>query len=174
MRGLSLHLFESIAMIVVVMGVSGSGKTTVGKLLAESLQWNFRDADDFHPPENVEKMSRGIPLEDSDRLPWLLTLQSAIDEWLREGKNTVLACSALKDSYRQMLQRDRDRVKLVYLKGSFDLISQRLNQRQQHYMKVDLLKSQFDALEEPQESILIDISQPPEAIAQLIKTSLRI
>ncbi len=159
-------------MIVVVMGVSGSGKTTVGKLLAESLQWDFRDADDFHPPENIEKMSRGIPLDDGDRLPWLLTLQSAIDEWLRDGKNTVLACSALKDSYRQVLQRDRDRVKLVYLKGSFDLISQRLNQRQQHYMKVDLLKTQLDALEEPQESIWIDISQPPEAIAQTIIANL--
>lgn len=155
-------------MIILVMGVSGSGKTTVGELLGKSLQWDFRDADDFHPQANIEKMSRGIPLDDADRMPWLLELQGAIDKWLQQDKNVVLACSVLKDSYRQLLLRDKKRMRLVYIKGSLELISERLKQRQNHYMKVELLKSQFDTLEEPQEAIYVDAKELPEAIAQTI------
>ncbi len=161
-------------MIILVIGVSGSGKTTVGELLAKSLHWDFSDADQFHPKANIEKMSHGIPLDDADRIPWLQAMQSAIDQWLREDKNTVLACSALKAAYRQMLLRDKERVRLVYLKGSFKQIQQRLRHRPHHYMKVDLLQSQFDILEEPREGIIVDISQSPEAIVQEIRTSIEL
>jgi gluconokinase len=159
-------------MIVMVMGVSGSGKTTVGKLLAQSLNWDFSDADDFHPPGNIEKMSRGIPLEDADRLPWLLHLQGTIDRWLLENKNVVLACSALKASYREMLFRDKQRMKIVDLKGDFELFAARLKTRENHYMKVDLLSSQFATLEEPENAIIIDASQPLEGMVRQIKNHL--
>jgi gluconokinase len=155
-------------MIVIVMGVSGSGKTTVGELLARDLNWDFGDADDFHPAPNIEKMSLGIPLNDADRIPWLLKLQSAIADWLQAKKNVVLACSALKATYRDLLCGDLVQIKLVYLKGNFELISQRMKQRQNHYMKTDLLSSQFDTLEEPQDAIVIDILQPPEVIVEQI------
>ena len=151
-------------MIVIVMGVSGSGKTTVGKLLAQSLNCDFSDADDFHPPANIEKMSLGIPLEDADRLPWLLQLQTTIDRWLLENKNVVLACSALKVSYREMLCRKEQRIKIVYLKGDFELFAARLKNRENHYMKADLLSSQLDTLEEPEDAIIVDASQPLELI----------
>jgi gluconokinase len=161
------------------MGVSGSGKTTIGKMLAETLQWQFSDADDFHPAANIEKMSRGVPLSDADRLPWLQLLQGAIEQWLSQGINVVLACSALKSEYRQWLQPSNqlqltDQIKWVYLKGSSELIQQRLNQRQGHYMKANLLKSQFDTLEEPDNALQIEIGQPPEAIVQAIKTDFKI
>ena len=159
-------------MITIVMGVSGSGKTTVGKLLAQSLNWDFSDADDFHPSANIEKMSRGIPLEDADRLPWLLQLQAAIDRWLLENKNVVLACSALKASYREILCRDPQRMKIVYLKGSFQLLSARITSRENHYMKADLLLSQLNTLEEPENAIIIDASQPLELIVRQIKNHL--
>ncbi|WP_366517253.1 gluconokinase [Microcoleus sp. PH2017_18_LLB_O_A] len=155
-----------------VMGVSGSGKTTVGKLLAESLNWDFSDADDFHPPGNIEKMSRGIPLEDADRLPWLLHLQGTIDRWLLENKNVVLACSGLKASYREMLFRDKQQMKIVYLKGDFELFAARLKTRENHYMKVDLLSSQFATLEEPENAIIIDASQQLELMVRQIKNDL--
>jgi gluconokinase len=161
-------------MIVILMGVSGCGKTTVGKLLARSLNWDFRDADNFHPSINIEKMSRGIPLEDVDRIPWLLKLQSTIADWLQAKKNVVLACSALKATYRDLLISDRTQVKLAYLKGDFELISQRLQQRQNHYMKTDLLSSQFDTLEEPQDAIIIDVSESPEVIVEQISSHLEI
>ncbi|MBV9387149.1 MAG: gluconokinase [Chroococcidiopsidaceae cyanobacterium CP_BM_ER_R8_30] len=161
-------------MIILVIGVSGSGKTTVGELLAQSLGWEFRDADEFHPKANIEKMSHGIPLNDADRMPWLQAMQSAIDRCLQEEQNMVLTCSALKEAYRQMLLRDKERVRLVYLKGSFELIKQRLEHRPHHYMKVDMLQSQFDTLEEPQEALTVDITQPPEAIVQQIRASLGI
>ncbi|NJK67781.1 MAG: gluconokinase [Microcoleus sp. CSU_2_2] len=161
-------------MIVIVMGVSGSGKTTVGKLLAASLNWDFADADDFHPANNIEKMSLGIPLDEVDRIPWLLKLQSTIADWLQAKKNVVLACSGLKATYRDLLMRDRTQVKLVYLKGDFELISQRMKQRQNHYMKTDLLSSQFDTLEEPQDAIVIDVSEPPEVIVAQIRSHVEI
>ena len=155
-------------MIVIMMGVSGSGKTTVGKLLAQSLNWDFSDADDFHPSANIEKMSRGIALEDADRLPWLLHLQATIDRWLLENKNVVLACSALKVSYREMLCRDQQPMKIVYLKASFQLLAARLKTRENHYVKADLLSSQLDTLEEPEDAIMIDASQPLESIVRQI------
>ncbi|AVH73669.1 gluconokinase [Nostoc sp. 'Lobaria pulmonaria (5183) cyanobiont'] len=169
-------------MIILVMGVSGSGKTTIGKLLADSLEWKFNDADTFHSPENVEKMRRGIPLSEDDRMPWLQDLQTAIKHWLQEKKNVVLACSALKDSYRQFLVLDSDgsanakgdRIKLVYLKGSYELIQMRLQERSNHYMSEKLLDSQFYTLEEPVDTLCMDIEQPPDKIVQNIRTALEI
>lgn len=159
-------------MIVIVMGVSGSGKTTVGKLLATSLNWDFSDADDFHSAANIAKMSLGMALDDADRMPWLLELQSAIADWLQVKKNVVLACSALKATYRDLLWVDRMQIKLVYLKGDFELISQRLQQRSNHYMKANLLSSQFDTLEEPQNAMIVDAAQPPEVILEQIRSHL--
>ncbi|MCC5622941.1 gluconokinase [Nostoc sp. CHAB 5715] len=169
-------------MIIILMGVSGSGKTTIGKLLAESLQWEFSDADAFHSLENVEKMRQGIPLSEADRMPWLQDLQTAIKHWLQENKNVVLACSALKDSYRQFLVLDSDgsanakgeRIKLVYLKGSYELIQMRLQERSNHYMSEKLLNSQFYTLEEPLHTISMDVAQPPQVIVQNIRTALEI
>lgn len=155
-------------MIVLLMGVSGSGKTTVGKLLANHLGWNFEDADEFHSPANIEKMSQGIPLTDEDRAPWLATLASAIRDWLSGSENVILACSALKQKYRDQLLIDRQ-VKLVYLRGSFELILSRLQQRGSHYMKAEMLRSQFEALEEPQNAIMVDIISPPADIAHEIE-----
>ncbi|MUG95520.1 AAA family ATPase [Scytonema sp. UIC 10036] len=161
-------------MIIILMGVSGVGKTTIGKLLAESLQWEFSDADNFHSIENIEKMRGGIPLSDAERKPWLQDLQAAIKHWLQENKNVVLACSALKDSYREYLVLDSDRTKLVYLKGSYQLIQQRLHERQNHYMSEKLLSSQFETLEEPSDAIYIDVAEPPQVIVQNIRMVLGI
>ncbi|MHC5859849.1 gluconokinase [Nostoc sp.] len=169
-------------MIIIVMGVSGSGKTTIGKLLADSLEWEFSDADTFHSPENIEKMRCGIPLSEADRMPWLQDLQTAIKHWLQENKNVVLACSALKDSYRQFLVLDSDRtantkgdrIKLVYLKGSYELIQMRLQERSNHYMSEKLLNSQFYTLEEPLDALCIDVAQPPQIIVQNIRAALEI
>ncbi len=161
-------------MIILIMGVSGSGKTTIGNLLATSLGWEFRDADDFHSAENVEKMQHGIPLTEADRTPWLNDLQSAIKRWMHENRNVVLACSALKNSYRQSLLIDHDRVKLVYLKGSYSLIQTRLQERSSHYMPAQLLNSQFDTLEEPLDALIVGIEQSPETILQTIQSALRI
>lgn len=156
------------------MGVSGSGKTTIGQLLAETLHWQFSDADSFHSPENIEKMRHGIPLNDLDRMPWLLAMQEAMKKWLAENQNVVLACSALKASYRQYLLIGNEGVKLVYLKGTFELIRHRLQERHHHFMSEKLLKSQFDTLEEPSEAISIDISQSQAQIVQNIRTALGI
>jgi gluconokinase len=161
-------------MIILIIGVSGSGKTTTGKLLADSLHWEFRDADAFHSPANIEKMRRGIPLSDADRKPWLEDLQTAIALWLRENKNVVLACSALKASYRQFLLLDSERIKLVYLKGSFELIQKRLQERHNHFMSEKLLNSQFEALEEPSDAISVDVSESPEEIVRRIRVLLGI
>ncbi len=159
-------------MIILVMGVSGSGKTTIGQLLAKSLNWEFCDADALHPAANIEKMRRGIPLDDADRKPWLQQLQQAIAQWLQEDKNIVLACSALKATYRQVLLQDQERMRLVYLHGDFKLIQARLRSRSHHYMPSDLLQSQLATLEEPSEAMYFDVSQPPEVIVEEIKTKL--
>jgi gluconokinase len=156
-------------MVILIMGVSGSGKTTIGKVLASELHWKFQDADDFHSPANIEKMRQGIPLSDDDRHIWLQALRQAIDQALQTNTNLILACSALKTAYRQRLGKQSDRVKFVYLQGSFELIEQRLKQRQGHYMKDNLLRSQFDDLEEPDDAIKVEIDQSPSAIAQEIK-----
>jgi gluconokinase len=155
------------------MGVSGSGKTTIGSLLAATLHWQFQDADSFHPAANIAKMRCGMPLSDADRLPWLLAMQQAIAEWQQAGIHTILACSALKAEYRQRLSQS-SQVKQVYLKGSFALVQQRLQQRQGHYMKANLLQSQFNILEEPTDALVIDIDQPPEAIVVEIRRSLNV
>lgn len=159
-------------MIILVMGVSGSGKTTIGQMLAKSLHWEFFDADALHPPANIEKMRRGIPLDDADRKPWLQTLAKVIAQWLQEDKNVVLACSALKGAYRQILLQDKKRMKIIYLQGDAKLIQERLRSRLDHYMPPELLQSQLEALEEPFEAIYVDVSQPPEVIVQAIKTKL--
>uniref|UniRef100_A0A8J7DJL9 Gluconokinase n=1 Tax=Desmonostoc muscorum LEGE 12446 TaxID=1828758 RepID=A0A8J7DJL9_DESMC len=161
-------------MIIIMMGVSGAGKTTIGKLLADSLNWEFSDADAFHSLENVEKMRCGIPLTEADRTPWIQDLQAAIKNWLQENKNMVLACSALKESYRQFLVVDSERIKLVYLKGSYELIQQRLQERHNHYMSEKLLNSQFNTLEEPSDTLYIDVIETPQVIVQDIRTALGI
>jgi gluconokinase len=152
----------------IVMGVSGSGKTSVGKALAKHLRWDFYDADDFHPSENVAKMANGIPLDDSDRAPWLAALHDLISFSLKQNKSGVLACSALKERYRQQLMNGHDGVQLVYLKGSYDLIWSRMETRTDHYMKPHMLHSQFEALEEPSNALTVDISLSVEEILQFV------
>jgi len=158
-------------MVVILMGVTGSGKTTVGKLLASDLGWGYFDADDFHPPANVEKMKIGVPLNDADRTPWLETLRNLIRSCLDQTENAVLACSALKESYRGFLLIDES-VKLIHLKGDYGLIQERLNKRRGHYMNPKLLDSQFDTLEEPGGDVEIDFSSSPEEIVKIIKRRL--
>lgn len=150
------------------MGVSGSGKTTIGSLLAKELNIKFYDADDFHSESNKEKMSKGIALTDKDRASWLSALQNLMQT---EKASFVLACSALKETYRDILNI-HEQVKFVYLKGSFEQIEQRLSERENHYMPVTLLQSQFDALEEPKDVLTIDISNTPETIIQIIRKGL--
>lgn len=161
-------------MVILIMGVSGSGKTTIGAGLALNLNWEFKDADDFHPSANIEKMRQGIPLNDDDRRPWLQALRQIIDEALQSNVNLIFACSALKAAYRQVLGEPSDQVKFVYLKGSFELIEQRLKLRQGHYMKANLLRTQFDSLEESNNAIVVEINQPPAAIVQQIKNRLHL
>jgi len=152
----------------IVMGVSGCGKTSVGKSLADSLGWDFYDADDFHPPENVAKMAGGTPLDDSDRAPWLASLHDMISSKLTADAPGVLACSALKERYRRQLMDGNHDVQIIYLKGSYDLIWSRMEERTDHYMKPHMLKSQFKALEEPSNALTIDISMPVDEIVQEI------
>lgn len=150
------------------MGVSGSGKTTIGKELASELGWAFYDADDFHPAENVAKMSLGIPLDDSDREPWLKTLREIVVAGLNRKEGGVLACSALKASYRDQLLID-DRVSLIYLRGDPALIEERLRNRSGHFMKPGMLDSQLAALEEPECGFRVDIVLPTGEIVRKIR-----
>src|ERR1700733_7304286 len=147
-------------MIAIVMGVTGSGKTTVGRLLAEQLGWEFADADDFHPQANVEKMERGIPLNDEDRAPWLERLRVQITSWIANGRNAVLACSALKRTYRQELSVGPE-VRFVYLKGRPELIAQRLQLRRGHFADEKILAGQVAGLEEPGAGVALGPSPPP-------------
>jgi gluconokinase len=151
-------------MIVVVMGVSGSGKTTIGRLLAARLGCEFIDGDDFHPPDNVAKMSSGVPLSDEDRRPWLELLNGK----LRERDKAVLACSALKESYRAVLSRGLPGRRFVHLQGDIELIRARLAERRHRYMPASLLESQFAALEAPENAIHIDVAHPPEQCVDAI------
>jgi gluconokinase len=153
--------------IVVVMGVSGSGKSTIGALLAERLGWEFLDADEYHPPQNVAKMAAGTPLEDADRWPWLERLNAE----LRQRSNAVLACSALKESYRQTLCRDLG-CRIVHLRGTFDLLRSRLQTRKHRYMPASLLESQFAALEPPAGAIDIDVARPVDECVAAIRAQL--
>lgn len=152
------------------MGVSGSGKTTIGSLLAKELNWKFYDADDFHSESNKEKMSKEIALTDEDRANWLSALQNLMQS---EKESFVLACSALKESYRLLLKIN-EQVQFVYLKGSFEEIQTRLSKRKNHYMPVTLLQSQFDALQEPQDALIIDISQTPQEMIRTIRKGLNL
>ena len=160
-------------MIIIMMGVSGSGKSTVGRLLANDLRWDFYDGDDFHSPENKAKMAMGIALTDEDREPWLNSIRELILDCSQKGKDAVIACSALKESYRSILQVDNF-VKFVYLKGSFDQIRQRLNDRKNHFMSSDLLADQFATLEEPKNALQVDTTLQPEQIIGLIRAGLDI
>jgi gluconokinase len=155
-------------MILILMGVVGAGKTSVGRLLAERLQWKFADADDFHPPANIEKIRHGISLNDDDRRPWLRLLRDNIANWSAAGVGVVLACSALKERYRQELTTGPD-VQFVYLKGSADLSARRLRLRQGHFADGQILASQLADLEEPQMAITVDIDKPLEQIVTEIR-----
>jgi gluconokinase len=157
-------------MIVVLMGVSGSGKTTIGRILAGKLGWAFVDADDFHPAANVQKMHRGEPLTDEDRRPWLAALRQHIDDACERNENLVLACSALKHAYQDYLREDEPGcVRYVYLEGSEELIRTRLAQRHGHFMPSSLLHSQFETLEPPSDALRIDVTPTPEEIAEQIR-----
>ena len=169
-RGVS-HM-KSNAMVAIVMGVTGAGKTTVGRALARSLGWEFHDGDELHSEENKRKMHRGIALDDADRAPWLSALRKLIETMLSDGRDGVVACSALKQSYRDELVVEPDAVKVVYLKGAKSVIEQRLRNRTGHFMNPDLLQSQFDTLEEPRDAIVIDAAAAPEAIVDEIKLRL--
>jgi gluconokinase len=158
-------------MIVIVMGVVGAGKTTIGRLLAEQLRWNFADADDYHPAANVEKIRRGIALDDDDRRPWLERLRAAITQWIAEGRNVVLACSALKRSYRQELDVGSE-VRFVYLKGDASLIAKRLRAREGHFAGEQILASQFADLEEPEGAVIAEIDATPQQIVSGIRERL--
>ena len=155
-------------MIVIVMGVSGCGKSTVGELLAKRLGCPFLDADEFHPPENVAKMAAGTPLTDADRQPWL----ESLNRKLRDGQKTVLACSALKETYRRTLSRNLADCRFVHLRGSIELIRARLAERKHRYMPASLLESQFATLEPPAGGIDVDIAQTPERCVEEILAAL--
>ncbi len=159
-------------MIVVLMGVSGAGKTTIGELLSERLGWPLLDADDFHPPANIEKMRSGIPLTDNDRWPWLDRLNGLLRERDSNGQSVLLACSALKQKYRDRLAAGCSNLRWVHLKGSFELIESRMTARKGHYMKAGLLESQFATLEEPIDAITVDVGAAPEAIADTVEVAL--
>jgi carbohydrate kinase (thermoresistant glucokinase family) len=154
--------------IAIVMGVSGSGKTTVSALLAAALGCQFQEGDDLHPRENIEKMHGGTPLADADRLPWLHVIAEEIDGWRARGESGVLTCSALKRSYRDIIIGDRPDVTLVYLKGSYDLIRRRMASRHEHFMPIGLLDGQFASLQEPtpdEHAITVDVGGRPTEIA---------
>lgn len=161
-------------MVLILMGPMGCGKTTIGKMLAEKLGWPFYDADDFHPKENLEKMQTGIALTDEDRKLWLEKLRANIQRWLKHGQSTILACSALKQAYRDILGVNQSTVRTVYLKGSYELLRKRLEERQHPYMDKNLLRSQLDTLEEPKDGLTVDISATPEIIVGTIIKSLKL
>jgi len=149
--------------VVIIMGTTGAGKTTMGTMLAAQLNWQFADADGFHPPANIEKMSHGIPLNDADRAPWLAAMRKAILEWIAVGKNVILACSALKRAYREELRPSLE-VKIVYLKGSYALFAERIRRRHGHFAGEGILAGQFADLEEPVDAIMVDAAKSPEEI----------
>lgn len=161
-------------MVVILFGVSGAGKTVIGRLLAQELRWQFYDADDFHSRHNIEKMHSGRPLTDDDRLPWLNSLRDLIEHCLRSGENAVLACSALKKRYRVRIRAGGE-VRFAYLQAEYPLIADRLRHRTGHFMDPKLLKSQFDALEQPdpdENVIVVQARLTPEEIVAALKSNL--
>ena len=169
MRTLNTH-----PIVIVLMGVSGSGKSTVGTALADILGWQFYEGDDFHSESNVKKMAQGIPLTDEDREPWLANLHDLIAEQIALEKPAIIACSALKQNYRDQLLEDNEGTMIVYLRGDYELIDQRMQKRQKHYMKADMLQSQFDALEEPENAIVVSIEVGIDKIVDEIITTLNV
>ncbi len=159
-------------MIVLVMGVSGVGKTTVGAALAGDLGWRYLDADDYHPPENVAKMAAGIPLEDADRWPWLALINEELLRAQAKGASAVLSCSALKHAYREKLRSGLRQFRIAYLHGEFGLIRERAERREHRYMPAALLESQFAVLEPPIDAIAIDVRRPPEDCVRAIREAL--
>ena len=155
-------------MIVILMGVSGAGKTTIGQILSEKLGWPLFDADEFHSAASIEKMRNGIPLDDADRWPWLDRMNAMLREREARGESVLLACSALKQAYRDRLSKGIAEIRWIYLKGRFELIRERLEARKGHYMKAGLLESQFAALEEPEDALSVDIDDSPNSIADSI------
>lgn len=158
--------------IVLVMGVSGSGKTTIGRMLADQLHWAYFEADDFHSAANKTKMKHGIPLDDVDRAPWLAAIRQRIDECVAHQQSAVFTCSALKESYRHILMDRVPSISLIYLAGNPATLLARLRGRAGHYMKADMLQSQLAALEVPHDALTLDIMQPPEAIVAKIRDNL--
>ena len=161
---------------MIAIGVSGAGKTTIGKLLAQELGWPFYEADDFHSQANIDKLHRGIPLTDADRWPWLESLRQLIKRSLETGDNAVLACSALKRAYRERLHVS-DEVKFVFLRGDYALIEKQLRRRHGHFMNTELLRSQFADLEEPkpdEDMVTIELGRTPQELVEEIKTKLRL
>jgi gluconokinase len=158
--------------VIILMGVAGAGKTTIGRRLAAALGWEFLDGDDFHPPANVAKMARGEPLSDADRASWLDRLHDLIAGRLASGKPAVLAASALKRTYRQRLLAGHPGVSIVYLHAGYDQLYHRLTRRRDHYMPPALLQSQFDTLEPPRRALAVDATQSPDAIVRHIRTAL--
>jgi gluconokinase len=162
------------SVIILIMGVAGSGKTTIGRLLAQQLQWPYFEADDFHPAVNKEKMGRGIPLDDDDRAPWLAAIRQAIDECVAKDRSAVFSCSALKQKYRRQLADGRAEIRLVFLTGSRELLRARLDGRAAHYMKPGMLDSQLAILEPPVDAITLDVGQPPEELVSRIRRQLAV
>jgi gluconokinase len=153
------------------MGVTGVGKTTIGELLASQLGWHFADADQFHPKSNVEKMSRGVALTDADRAPWLSAMRSAIQQWISQNRSAVLACSALKQAYRDELKVGPE-VRFVYLRGTYDVVAEQLRMRHGHFATETILADQFATLEEPKDAIVIDVGRDPESMVAQIRAQL--
>jgi carbohydrate kinase (thermoresistant glucokinase family) len=160
-------------MIIIIMGVAGSGKTTIGALLAKELGWTFYDADDFHSESNRAKMSQGIALMDEDRTDWLISLRGLITQSIQQNKPAILACSALKNSYRNILEVD-EQVKFVYLQGTYEQIKMRLCNRIGHFMSAGMLDSQFQTLEEPENALAVDIKNTPQDILAIIRKGLNL
>jgi gluconokinase len=158
-------------MIVLVMGTTGAGKTTIGKLLAGQLHWTFLDADDFHPSANIEKMTKGIPLDDADRAPWLAAMHEELVRQNAAGKNCVLACSALKQQYRDAIGAGLE-MKIVYLKGTYEMMRAHILARHGHFAGAGILAGQFRDLEEPGEAFVVPVTLPPEKVVEAIRSGL--
>jgi carbohydrate kinase (thermoresistant glucokinase family) len=173
----SMEASPAMPSILVVMGVSGSGKSTIGSQLALQLHWEFEDGDWFHPARNIDKMHAGLPLTDEDRAPWLIAIADFIDQARLSGRHAVVACSALKRRYRTVIVGNRPDVRLIYLKGSVEMIGRRIAARHEHFMPQSLLQSQFDALEEPgsdEHPLVVSIEPRPREIVAKILDALRV